>query len=286
MKKYLIISLFIAALSLAFFSCGSSEDPPPPLPPEGFIEHELELTTKSVKIGSDPAADKPVLEGESLELVKSMTVAGSYLQVTYNSPVAYACGEIGVLDETAGPVIHGAKANSKQTVKVLVEDIIQFINEDDAGDYFVFNMYNGGNLLEVILFEAPEGYVDPPFPHATAGATRIVVPLGGNPPGKGDISKADYKKIMEADDAANLVIYTASEKAAGWGVLQFSVKHGPSYTTTKVTGEDLKIDEDKKIELNIKAIKDTAAAVSGKVHGLDINAFDDAKELLYIEIVP
>jgi hypothetical protein len=292
MKRGIVIIALLAALSLAFFgSCGGENNEEPPAvepPPEGFIEHELTITQKSIALGSEAASEKPVLEGESLELLKGATVLGSYLNVYYKSPVSYACGEIGGLGPgNGGPVIHGAKGDNKtQTVKVLVADIIQFIHEDGC---FVFNMYNGGVLEEVFLYEAPEDYVYTPPECATADATKIVVPLGGNPPGKGDVSKADFKKIMDAPDAANLIIYTASEKSAGWGVLKFQVKYGASYSTTgvKIGGkEDLEIDADKKIVINIKTIKDAVAAVSGTIHGFDINAFDDAKEILYIEIVP
>ena len=241
---------------------------------KGAVVTELALKATTVV----DAENAKQVEGDDYKLIKAAK-KGSYLMLTYTPKDPWSCGAIGSYNKVNGPILHGSKANTEQTTKVWVEDVLASEGQEDL-DYLVFNMWNG-TIAKVVLY-AVEKDIDIKPAYTTAGSTKIVIPIGGDPAGKGDLSGLDSAKILAADDTAKLVIYFDSDKAAGWGVgtLNYNGSADTNWQSTKI--KDLAIDDDKKAEVSLEDIKKVATGNNG----LSFNVFDTAaKAILWIELV-
>jgi len=217
MKKFLILALS-AALLAAFFGCGSPKEQ---VKPEG---EEILLALPDPTNAATPTGEENSkmykFSGDAFTKIQEAN-PGSTLEITYTANVTYAIGEAGWIDkDNAGPVISGN--GSKQTVHYDIEDLVL------GTDNFTLHIFNGATLLEVILFAVPEGYEVKKNELATAGATKIVLPQGHKIPGRGDLSKVDYKKIREAT-GKTLVFYFDDKADTESGILKFGPKSGAPY---------------------------------------------------------
>jgi len=242
MKKYLIIALSLALL-LAFFGCGNpkEEDAEETVDIGDLTETDLTLPDASAKVDKEKTGENGsymfIFTGEDFTAIKGAK-AGSKLSVTYKSTVDYAVGEIGWIDiANAGPVISGNKKS--QTIYLDIEDLVL------GTDNFTIHMFNGTNsdLLEVTLYTAPDGYKVERNKKATDGGKKIVIPRGNPVPGNGDLSKADYKKIIKAADTAKLVLtFDLDDAEKDIGLLKFGPKSGDPYKHYGISKDGKAID--------------------------------------------
>jgi len=296
MKKFLILALS-AALLTAFFGCGSPKEPEKEKPPEGTVITEFDLPTPAneTTANTGEASSKMYkFTGESFTAIKDAS-PGSYLEITYTSTVAYAVGEMGWKSITdAGPVISGNGTGKKQEVKVYVEDLV--LGDAD----FTLHMFNPSELKGVSLYAVPESVGPEKNPNATAGATKIVLPLGHKIPGRGDLSKADFKKITTAT-SGTLVFYWDDKTNTETGILKFGPKQGDPYkhygiskeTGTITEGNDgwrpVDSAEAKTVTYTVTEIKTSVGAAGNSFNKLEINNDTEGNKegvLLYIELKP
>jgi len=285
MKKYLILVLS-AALLMAFFGCGSPKDTEPEGPPviEGAIDTEFELPDPesiAQSVGGESGSKLYKFTGDYFTKIKGAR-AGSFLEVQYETPVSWGCGEIGwVSIENAGPAIHGRKSSKeKRTASIPVEFIVL------GTDNFTIHIFNNADVKKVILHEVPEDYVVVKDPRAKEGGTQIFVPFGNEPEGKGDVSKADINKILAAPGTAKLVFYFGAEETEEAGILKLASKkdYTGNYDLDKTLLDWVRVDSDKKASIAISEIK---AAMTGNSKKLDINLGENTRtKLEFIQIEP
>jgi len=238
---------------------------------------------------------------------------GSLLRITYRAPgdVDYACGEIGWIDiNTAGPIISGNKTGRDQIAYYDIEDVAGAIGTSD----FKVHIFNGASLRDVTLFAAPDGYVPKKHEKAStaAGTIKIVMPQGHPISGKGDLSKLDYKKIMETAPAGGTIVFYFDDDIENQGVLKFGPKsavpgtgsrgykhYGLDADNALVTGDSggwrTPNSEDKTVKFPVQKLRDARnKAQAEKVepplqdfNKFEINIGENLEgELLYIEIIP
>ena len=220
MKKFLILALS-AALLLALFGCGSpkEDDKGPPAEIGDLEEIPLTIPDKGPKIDSKITRENNSymykFTGDEFEKIKG-ALPGSKLSITYKFNETYAAGEVGWIDtNNAGPVFSGN--GGKNTVYYDIEDLVY------EGDTFNLHIFNGAELLEVTLYAAPPDYDVKKNELATEGAIKIVLPQGHKIQGRGDLSKADFKKITAA--AGKTVWFYFDDKAdTESGILKFGPK--------------------------------------------------------------
>jgi len=299
MKKFLILALS-AALLTAFFGCGSPKEPEQKLPgdinedfEEIFFEPLPDSTNAATANTGENGSKMFKFTGDDFTKIKS-AIPGSYLEVKYSATVAYAVGEIGWIDiANAGPVISGDATGKTQTVYYNVEDLV--IGDAD----FTIHIFNGATLKGVTLYAAPEGYVPKANDKATAGATKIVLPMGHKIPGRGDLSKADFKKITTAASGSTLVFYFDDTAATDSGILKFGPKQGDPYKHYGIDTDGTIKDESGKgwrvADATTRTITYTVAEIKAGVteagpgfNKLEVNNDASGAQgvLLYIELKP
>jgi len=270
----------------------------PPVGPGGFVENvfELPVYTSADKTTTGESNSKLYkFTGDAFTKIKNAK-PGSFLEVTYRANVSWACGEIGWKSiSDAGPVIIGNGSSRRQTVKYNVEDLVL------GTDNFTIHIFNGADLLGVTLYSAPKGYVPVPNPKATVGATKIVLPQGHNIPGRGYLSKVDFKKITTAA-SGSLVFYFDDTTDTESGILKFGPASNDPYKHYGISNDGTIVDGSegwrainaatKTITYNVSDIKAgiiaAAADFPGTFNKLEINNDASGKEgvLLYIELIP
>ena len=296
MKKFLILALS-AALLTAFFGCGSPKEPAAEKPPEGtenFVESDLPLPTSTNAATADTGENNSKMfkfVGDDFTKIKEAN-KGSQLVIKYKANVKYACGEIGWKSGSdAGPVISGNGTGKTQTVFYNVEDLV--IGDED----FTLHIFNGATLDSVVLRAAPDGYEPKSNPKATAGATKIVLPQGHDIPGRGDLSKADFKKITTA--SGSLVFYFDDTADTESGILKFGPKQGDPYKHWGIDSDGSIKDEagrgwrvvdatTRTITYTVAEIKAAVTAAGAGFNKLEINNDASGKQgvLLYLELKP
>jgi hypothetical protein len=281
--------------------CGSNKDDEPDELPPGLEDHEqfiIELPASQSRPTTETGEKNSYMfafTGDDFTKIKDAK-PGSFLSVTYKATVTYAVGEIGwKSDADAGPVISGNGSNKNQTAWIDKEHLV--IGDAD----FTIHIFNGGTLVDVTLYAAPEGYVITPNPKATTGGKKIFIPFGSKIAGNGDLSKADFKTITTAA-SGSLVFYFDDEADTSSGILKFGPKKGEPYkhyginsegNITDVEGEGWRV-----IDGATKTIKYTVAEIKAGVavantppatgyNKFEINMGDTKKaDLLYIELIP
>jgi len=272
---------------------------PLPVEPEGFEENVFALP---VYISADKTTTGEYnsklykFTGDDFTKIKNAN-PGSQISITYNATVNYAIGEAGWIDiNNASPVISGDGTGKRQTVNYDIADLVL------GTDNFTIHIFNGATLADVTLHAAPEGYEPLKNQKATAGATKIVIPQGHMIIGRGDLSKADFKKITTAA-SGSLVFYFDDTTDTESGILKFGPVSKDPYKHYGISNDGTIVDGSegwrainaatKTITYNVSDIKKAVTDArtyfpSGTFNKLEINNDASGREgvLLYIELKP